>query len=107
MRVMFGGLFLLIVLAIVGSLAAKQLHALNGRALPMSGAASAVPADAGLPTDRDDTAAGAAGGLPGATAAAASGLGVAQQSRDIEQRFRDETTRALQQGADRNAREAQ
>ena len=78
MRIVFGVLSLLVVLAIVGSLVRTQLHALDG------GAATRASAAAGT-----------------------AGLTVPQQSQNIQQQFRDDTDRALQQGVDRNARAPQ
>ena len=72
MRLVFGVLSLLVVLAIVGSLGKKQLQALSGsRASP----ASASTADAAV-----------------------------SPAPHIQQQVRQDTVRALQQGADRNAR---
>ena len=76
MRAIFGVLSLLIVLAIVGSLARKNLQA-----------SVAVPA-----------------GVPGAVAADVSGLTVPQQSKALQDKVRDDTARALQQGAERTQR---
>ncbi len=107
MRIVFGVLSLLLVLAIVGSLAKKQLQALNGGvATRMSTAASAAQVEL-PPGSRDGATIGIPGGMPGATAADTSDLTVPQQSRNIQQQFRDDTARALQQGADRNARAPQ
>ena len=67
MRAIVGVLSLLIVLAVVGSLAKKQLQALGRRSVGASAAVASQPASAG----------------------------------DIRATVRDETVRALQQGADR------
>lgn len=70
MRVVFGVVSLLIVLAIVGMLAKTQLRAVGVVApQPAGDAASTVP----------------------------------QQAQQIQQRVRDDVTRALQQGAERSS----
>ena len=108
MRFIFGALSLLLVLAIVGSLAKKQLQALNGGvATRMSTAASEALVDLPPPGSRDGATIGIPGGMPGATAADPGDLTVPQQSRNIQQQFRDNAARAVQQGADRNARAPQ
>ena len=76
MRAIFGVLSLLIVLAIVGSLARKNLQA-----------SVVVPV-----------------GVPGTTATDVSGLTVPQQSKALQDKIRDDTARALQQGAERTQR---
>ena len=83
MKAIFGVLSLLIVLAIVGSIAKKQLSAsgLAGRAAAADRAAS-LPVDSGAPA--------------GAT--------VPQQAKALENQARERTVRALQQGVDRNNR---
>jgi hypothetical protein len=87
MRLVFGALSLLVVLAIVGSIAKKQLHALTG------GAATGAPAVTAHGRDPADP-----------PAADSAGMTVPQQAQDIAQQVRRDTARALQQGADRNAR---
>jgi hypothetical protein len=107
MRVVFGVLSLLVVLAIVGSLAKKQLQAVNGVSTRMSSPAVVeAERDAATPGTRDGATLGIPGGMPGATAADTSGLTVPEQSRNIQQQFGDNTAAALQQGVDRNARAA-
>ena len=105
MRIVFGVLSLLLVLAIVGSLGKKQLQALSGTSATRMRAAAS---DAGVAMPPSGTRDGATlaipGGMPGATAADVGGLTVPEQSRNIQQQFRDDTARALQQGVDRNAR---
>ena len=73
MRAIFGVLSLLIVLAIVGSLAKKQLGALG------------------------------AGGVSAGSAAASSQT-LPQLSKSMQDKARDDTVRALQQGAERTQR---
>jgi len=105
MRIVFGVLSLLLVLAIVGSLGKKQLQALRGSsATRMSTAASDAGVEMPASGTRDGATLAIPGGMPGATAADVGGLTVPEQSRNIQQQFRDDTARALQQGADRNAR---
>ena len=103
MRIVFGVLGLLVVLAIVGSLAKTQLRAVNAGVTTRPAAAVVEAAGGESPTG---TRAGAAIGAPGATPADTSGLTLPQQSRSLQQQVRDDTARALQQGADRNARAA-
>ena len=74
MRIVFGIVSLLIVLAIVASLAKRQLHAVQD-----------------------------AGARVGASAPADPNATPAQQAHNIEQQFKDATNRALQQGVDRAA----
>ena len=108
MRLVFGVLSLLLVLAIVGSLAKTQLRALGGGVTTrMSTAASAIEVESPVPGSRDGATMGIPGGMPGATAADTTDLTVPQQSRNIQQQFREDTARALQQGVDRNARAPQ
>ena len=93
MRLVFGVLGLLIVLAIVGSLAKKQLQAV--RAIPSSlPSTSAAPAPArdGEPGSRLDR-------FPGAVAADPGGLTVPQQSQNLQQQIRQDVQQSLQQGA--------
>ena len=108
MRIVFGVLSLLLVLAIVGSLAKKQLHALGVGSVTTRMSAAASAAQAESPSgSRDGATLPIPGGMPGATAADTSGLTVPEQSRNIQQQFRDDTARALQQGVERNARAPQ
>jgi len=104
MRIVFGVLSLLVVLAIVGSLAKKQLQALNGSVTTRPAAVIEATRDAGTGGDRDGATIGIPGGAPGAIAADATGLTVPQQAQNIQQQVRNDTVRALQQGVDRNAR---
>ena len=106
MRMIFGVLSLLVVLAIVGTLAKKQLQALDSGTVKtrMSEAASAAQVGGPAGGDRDGATIGIPGGMPGAVAADTSGLTVPQQAQNIQQQFRDNAARALEQGADRNSR---
>ena len=106
MRLIFGVLSLLIVLAIVGTVGKKQLQALNSGTVTTraSTAASQAGIDLPPPGSRDGATIAIPGGMPGATAADTSNLTVPQQAANIQQQFRNDATRALQQGADRNAR---
>lgn len=80
MRLIFGVLSLLIVLAIIGMLGKKQLQALG--------------------VDRGAAAPAAAQGMVGASSADAN---VAAQSRAMQAQVRDAAAKALQQGAERAA----
>lgn len=84
MRLIFGALSLLIVLAIIGTVGKKQFEAL-GSGVRGERATVAVP-----------------GGVPGAAPAPADG-NLPAQSRAIQNNVRDAATNALQQGADRAA----
>lgn len=105
MRMIFGVLSLLVALAIVASVAKKQLQALSttGVSTRISQMASA-PDGGGARGDRDGATLAIPGGMPGGVAADTSGLTVPQQAQNIEQQFKQSTERALQQGVDRNAR---
>jgi len=81
MKAMFGMVSLLIALAIVGFLAARQLKTAAPSAT--SGTTAAAAATAGV-------------ALPGV---AASGT-VREQSQQIQQKVKDDVAKALQQGAD-------
>ena len=83
MKAVFGILGLVVVLAIVASLAKTQLRAVGGGASAQRNAAAA---------------------LPGAIAADPNAATVPQQARALEDRARAETVRALEQGAERNRR---
>jgi hypothetical protein len=106
MRLIFGVLSLLVVLAIIGSIGKKQLQALNSGTV--STRASTAASQAGIelppPGSRDGATIGIPGGMPGATAADTSTLTVPQQAANMQQQIRNDAARALQQGADRNAR---
>lgn len=106
MRMVFGVLSLLVVLAIVGTLAKKQLQALgSGSVKTRIGVAASAVQDGGPATgDRDGATIGIPGGMPGAVAADTAGLSVPQQAQNIRQQFSDGATRALEQGAERNSR---
>jgi hypothetical protein len=107
MKAIFGILALVIVLAIVGSLAKKQLQAVglttplsserNAAAVRQSGALAAQPGG-----DRDGATLAIPGGMPGAVAAEPNGMTVPQQSRSMQEQARANTARALEQGMQRN-----
>jgi len=107
MRMIFGVLSLLVVLAIMGTVAKKQLQALSssGVSTRISQIASA-PQGGAASGDRDGAMLAIPGGMPGGVAADASGLTVPQQAQNIQQQFKQSTERALQQGVDRSARSA-
>ena len=110
MKAIFGFVSLLIALAIVASLAKKQLQAVGagGSRSSISArsdeAASAAAAMAASPGDRDRSALAVPGGMPGAAAADPNSGSVPQQAQNIENKVRDDTVRALQQGTQRNER---
>ena len=108
MRLIFGVLSLLVVLAIVGSLGKKQLQALNSGTVSTrtSTAASKAGIELPPPGSRDGATIGIPGGMPGATAADTSTLTVPQQAANMQEKVRNDAARALQQGADRNNRAA-
>jgi hypothetical protein len=101
MKAVFGILALLIVLAVVGSLARKQLQAIGGGESTGRNAAAATESGAFSAKSADRT-----GGAPlaGATTVGADATTVPQQSRDLQERARANTARALEQGAQRNQR---
>ena len=106
MRLIFGVLSLLVVLAIVGTVGKKQLQALNSGTVSTRNSTAASQAGIELPPpgSRDGATIGIPGGMPGATAADTSTLTVPQQAANMQQQVRNDVNRALQQGADRNAR---
>ena len=106
MRMIFGVLSLLIVLAIVGSLAKKNLQAFGGSGglAARQAAAASEAAALGAEPSRDGRTVAVPGGMPGAMAADVSGLTVPQQSKAMQDKIRDDTARALQQGAERTQR---
>ena len=83
MKAIFGGMALLLVLAIVGSIAKKQLQAIGP-----SPAARAASIGASVPSFAPD---------PDAAT-------VSAQARSMQERARSETARALEQGVQRNER---
>lgn len=107
MRLIFGVLSLLIVLAIIGTVGKKQFEALGldrsatTRAAAQGSETKAVT-DAVLGRARDGAATVAVpGGVPGATAASVDGS-LPAQSRSIQNNVKDATANALQQGANRS-----
>lgn len=82
MRALFGIASLLVVLAVVGILAMKQMKAVNGA---VGSAAATLPSGAG----------------PAPTPGAGSG-DVREQSLPLQQRVKDDVARSLQQGAARS-----
>ena len=109
MRVIFGVLSLLIVLAIVGTVGKKQLEALGQigtttTRMPTSPEGKAVT-DAVMGRARDGAATvavpGGVGGMAGATPAVVEGT-VPMQAQAIQKNVLNATNAALQKGADRN-----
>ncbi|HEY4956338.1 MAG TPA: hypothetical protein VII31_00865 [Caldimonas sp.] len=105
MRAIFGILSLVIVLAIIGSIAKKQLQAVNGGvATRYSQAASQAAAVSADPGTRDGATFMVPGGMPGGVAADPNGMTVPQQARSMQEQARTNTIRALEEGAKRNQR---
>ena len=111
MRIVFGVMSLLIVLAIVGTLGKKQLLALGqigseSTRAPTDPEGKAVT-DAVMGRARDGAATvavpGGMGGMAGATPAVVEGT-VPMQAQAIQNNLRDATNAALQKGADRSDR---
>jgi hypothetical protein len=109
MRLIFGVMSLLIVLAIVGTLGKKQLQALGqigttATRAPTDGDAKAVT-DAVMGRARDGAATaavpGGMGGMAGATPAIVEGT-VPMQAQAIQSNVRDATNAALQRGVERS-----
>ena len=111
MRIVFGLMSLLIVLAVVGTLGKKQLQALGqigttATRAPTDAEGKAVT-DAVMGRARDGAATvavpGGMGGMAGATPAMVEGT-VPMQAQAIQNNMRDATNAALQKGVDRNDR---
>ena len=108
MRMIFGVMSLLIVLAIVGTLGKKQLQALGqigtGTRAPSDPAAKAVT-DAVMGRARDGAATvaipGAMGGMADAAPAIVEGT-VPMQAQAIQNNMRNATNAALQKGVERS-----
>ncbi len=88
MRLIFGVMALLIVLAVIGTLGKSQLQALG-----LTGQRAADAARTVAPVN-----------APGAVAAPVQGT-IVQQSQSMQKNVRDAAASALQQGADRSAQE--
>ena len=109
MRMIFGVMSLLIVLAIVGTVGKKQLQALGQigttttRVLTDPAGAAVGDAVLGQSHDGAPTVAvpGAMGAVAGATMAPVAGT-VPMQAQAIQNNMRDATNAALQKGVDRN-----
>lgn len=108
MRLIFGVLSLLVVLAIIGTVGKKQFQALGldrsatTRAAGQGAEAQAVT-DAVLGRARGDAATVAVpGGVPGATPGPVDGS-LPAQSKSIQNNVRDAAANALQQGANRSS----
>ncbi len=110
MRIVFGLMSLLIVLAVVGMLGKKQLQAL-GQIGTTATRAPAEPegkavTDAVMGRAREGAATvavpGGMGGMAGATPAMVEGT-VPMQAQAIQNNVRDATNAALQKGLDRNS----
>ena len=101
MKAVFGVLALVIVLAIVASLAKHQLQAVGGGA--STGRNAAAANESGAFASKAEGVA-AAPAPPRAITADANGATVPQQARALQDRARADTARALEQGAERNRR---
>jgi hypothetical protein len=104
MRMIFGVLSLLIVLAIVGTVGKKQLQAISSSGVSTRINQAAGTAGVTGTGDRDGATLAIPGGMPGAEMADPNAINVPQQARNIQQQFKSATESALQQGVDRNAR---
>ena len=102
MRAIFGVMSLLIVLAIVGSLARKNLQAFGGNGAVAVRQAAAASQAASLAADPSGD--GRTVAVPGGMAADIGGLTAPQQAKALHNKVRDDTVRALQQGAERTQR---
>ena len=103
MKAIFGILALVVVLAVVGSIAKKQLQAIGGGESAGRNAA-AIKESGAFPVTASDR--GGALGVPGAVAADPNAATAPQQARSMQERARANTVRALEQGAERNQRAA-
>lgn len=110
MRLIFGVMALLVVLAIVATLGKKQLEAV-GLSGQTSARAAAQGADVKAVSDsvmggarNGGATVAVSGGMPGAVAAPVDGT-VAAQSRSIQSNVRDAVNASMQQGANRSAQQ--
>ena len=100
MRIVFGFLGLMIVLAIIGSVAKKQLQAV--RALPSMPTAVVVPERDAAGVAASPREGGRLDAFPGAVAAdPGTGLTVPQQSQNLQRQVANQVQQQLQQGAAR------
>jgi hypothetical protein len=112
MRLIFGVMSLLIVLAVIGTLGKKQFEALGltgqgstATRAAAQGAETKAVTDAVMGRARDGGAIVAVpGGMPGAVAAPVEGT-LPAQSRAIQSNVRNAVEAAAQQGANRSAQE--
>ena len=102
MRMIFGVLMLVVVLAIVGKLGKTQLESLGS--VSTRGRSISPPAPDGQAADdtgsRDSSIVAVPGGMPGAAPAGPEGT-VGYQAKQIQNDFVQATNRALQSGPDR------
>jgi len=99
MRIVFGFLGLMIVLAIIGSVAKKQLQAV--RALPSVPTAIVVPERDAAGVAASAREGGRLDAFPGAVAADPNGLTVPQQSQNLQRQVANQVQQQLQKGAAR------
>ena len=105
MRMIFGVLMLVVVLAIVGKLGKTQLESLGSVSTRVR--SISPPAPDGQAADdtgsRDSSIVAVPGGMPGGAPAGPDGT-VGYQARQVQNDFMQSTNRALQSGVDRNKR---
>ena len=99
MRIVFGFLGLMIVLAIIGSVAKKQLQAV--RTLPSVPTAIVVPERDAAGVAASPREGGRLDAFPGAVAADPNGLTVPQQSQNLQRQVANQVQQQLQKGAAR------
>jgi len=99
MRIVFGFLGLMIVLAIIGAVAKKQLQAV--RALPSVPTAIVVPERDAAGVAASAREGGRLDAFPGAVAADPNGLTVPQQSQNLQRQVANQVQQQLQKGAAR------
>jgi hypothetical protein len=107
MRILFGVLSLLVVLAIVGSIGKKQLQAIGSIGTSIGTHVTTAVTDpqtgARVHEPREGATVAVPGGVPGATPAGVQGT-VPYQARQLEQNVLDRTNSAIQQSVDRYKR---
>ena len=100
MRMIFGVLMLVVVLAIVGKLGKTQLESLGSVSTRVRTLTPPEGQDANDAGSRDSSIVAVPGGMPGAAPAGPEGT-VGYQAKQIQNDFVNSTNRALQSGPDR------
>jgi hypothetical protein len=102
MRMFFGFLALIVVLAIVGKVGKTQLDSLGSVATRVRSIAPPAPegGDASAGGPRDSSIVAVPGGMPGAAPAGVEGT-VGYQAKQVQDNFMKATNQALQSGPDR------